>query len=297
MKLGVAIPQRSWPSQGNYTYREATDYATRAEALGFDSVWISDHYFLDFGGPRQRVGPEAMTALSFVAAATESIALGTMVLCAPLRPPGQLVREATTLDELSGGRFTLGLGAGWHAPEFEAFGIRFDSLYSRFEEYVEIVAALLAGGPVDYDGRFNTLVGGEVLGGSRPRLLVAGSGPRMLALAARLADAWSLPGSYERMPEMLETLRSGELAAGRPAGSVAPSCGAAALLVDRDAADRLLADQPPTSPVAVGADGLRQLVWGIESAGADEVILHFSGAVWTSYGIEQLDLAAEALGL
>ncbi|HEX9644160.1 MAG TPA: LLM class flavin-dependent oxidoreductase [Acidimicrobiia bacterium] len=297
MKLGVAIPQRMWPSQEERSFAEAVDFAVRAEALGFDTVWASDHYFLGFGGPRLSVGPEPMTLLSFIAGRTARIGLGTMVLCAPLRPPGALVREATALADLSGGRFTLGLGAGWHQPEFEAFAIPTDRLYSRFEEYVEVVGALLTGEPVDHEGTYFALRAGQVLGGARPRLLVAAAGPRMIALAARTADAWSLPGSYEHLGARLAQLRHAEAAAGRPAGTVTSGCGAAALLVSAEEGNELLAANPPPTPVAVGSEQLRSLVDGLAAEGCDEVVLHFSGAVWTGYRDDQLDLAAAALDM
>jgi alkanesulfonate monooxygenase SsuD/methylene tetrahydromethanopterin reductase-like flavin-dependent oxidoreductase (luciferase family) len=298
VRIGVALPQRGWPEPADWSFVEIAEYGTRAEKVGFDSVWASDHFFLDFGGPRFRVGPEPMTALAYLAGRTERITLGTLVLCGAFRSPGQLAREAKTLAELSNGRFVLGIGSGWHQPEFDAFDIPFDRLVSRFEEYTEALVALLAGGPVDYDGRYVKLWGGEVLGGDVPQLWIASAAPRMLQLTAKLADGWNLRGSNEHFPELLQVLRREEVDAGRAPGSVLASCNASALLVEPEEGERLLEQNPPMlGPVAVGAEGLREIAEGHRAAGCQELILHFSGSVWTSYGREQLDLAADALGL
>lgn len=297
MKVSVAIPQRDWPSQAERPFSAAVDFAIRAEELGFDGVWASDHYYLDMGGSRLPVGPEPLSLLSYIAGRTARIGLGTLVLCAPLRSPGALAREASALADLSDGRFTLGLGAGWHRPEFDAFDIPFDRLYARFEDYVTVVSALLDGEPVDHDGPFFRVRNGQVLGGRRPRVLIAALGDRMIDLAGRVADSWALPGSYEQLSAKLPRLRAAEQAAGRAPGTVEAGCGAAALMVSDEEAERLLAGQPATAPIAVGPDGLRSLVAEREAAGCDELVLHFSGAVWTSYGPDQLDLAADALGM
>lgn len=298
MKIGVALPQRGWPEPTDWSFAEIAAYGARAEEVGFDSVWASDHFFLELGGARFRVGPEPMTALGYLAGRTERIRLGTLVLCGAFRSPGQLAREAKTLAELSNGRFVLGIGAGWHQPEFDAFDLPFDHLVSRFEEYVEALVRLTAGGPVDYEGRYVTLRGGEVLGGAVPEFWIASAAPRMLRLTAKHADGWNLRGSNEHFPELLEKLRREEADAGREPGTVLASCNASALLVDPEEGERLLAENPPMlGPIAVGADELREIAEGHRSAGCQELILHFSGSVWTSYGREQLDLAADALGL
>ena len=163
---------------------------------------------------------------------------------------------------------------------------------------MEALVALLAGGPVDYDGRYVTLHGGEVVGGDVPQLWIASAAPRMLRLTAKHGDGWNLRGSNEHFPELLQVLRREEVEAGRAGGSVLASCNASALLVEPEEGERLLEENPPMlGPVAVGAEELREIAEGHRAAGCQELILHFSGSVWTSYGREQLDLAADALGL
>jgi alkanesulfonate monooxygenase SsuD/methylene tetrahydromethanopterin reductase-like flavin-dependent oxidoreductase (luciferase family) len=122
--------------------------AVAAEGLGYDSVWVMDHFFIERGGRRVLGGPEPLAFLNHVAARTERIELGTLVLSAPFRAAAQLAREARTLETASGGRFILGIGAGWHQPEFDAFGFPFDHLVTRLEEYLETLIPLLDHGAV-----------------------------------------------------------------------------------------------------------------------------------------------------
>jgi len=298
MKIGVALPQTDWPDGRVWSFAEIAEYGLRAEAAGFDSLWTNDHAFLELAGVRRPGGPDPFVLLAYLAGRTRRVELGTLVVCAPLRSPGQLAREAKALAELSGGRFVLGLGSGWHRPELAAFGLPHDHLVSRFEEYVEALSALLASGPVDYGGRYVTLRGAEVPGGSSPPLWIGASGARMLALTARRADGWNVAGGRERFAELLELLRREEAAAGRPEGSAVASAGASVLLAPPEEAKKLLdAHPPPFGRAAVGPEGLRALVDEQRAAGCSHLILHLSGGIWSSYRPEQLDLAAETLGL
>ena len=299
VKIGVALPHASWPDQDDaWPIERIVEYGIRAEELGFDSLWTNDHFFIELWGPRVPTGPEPIALLSYLAARTQRVQLGTLVVCAPLRSPGQLAREAKALAALSGGRFILGLGAGWHEPEFAAFGIPFDRLVSRFEEYVEALLALLAGGRVDYDGQYVQLRDAEVFGEASPPVWIAAGKPRMLALTAKRAAGWNVGGPKEAFAEGRATIREQEVAFGRPPGSVVASANATALLAEPAEAERLLAEHPPRmGGPAIGTEGLRALVEDWRAAGCDHLILHFSGMIWSSYGLEQLDLAAEALGL
>src|SRR5215475_7046851 len=110
--------------------------ARAAEEVGFDSIWIGDHLLYGAGvrAGGQRGPLEAWTLLSALAAVTERVELGPLVACAAFHPPGLIAKMAATVDEVSGGRFILGLGAGWNEAEYRAFGIPFDHRVSRFEE-------------------------------------------------------------------------------------------------------------------------------------------------------------------
>jgi alkanesulfonate monooxygenase SsuD/methylene tetrahydromethanopterin reductase-like flavin-dependent oxidoreductase (luciferase family) len=133
--------------------------------------------------------------LSALATATQRVQIGTLVACTQFRNPALLAKMAATLDEVSDGRLTLGLGAGWHRPEFDAFGFPFDHRVSRFEEALQIIAPLLREGQVDFSGDYYSARQCELIPrGPRttgPPIMVAGSGPRMLRLVARYADSWN----------------------------------------------------------------------------------------------------------
>jgi probable F420-dependent oxidoreductase len=203
MRFGLSLPHYgfSFPT-GQIAFSDAAEWARRAEALGFDSVWISDHFFYSFARYRSDPSPiaslEPLTTLAGIAAVTERVRLGTLVLCAAFRHPALLARAATSIDLVSGGRLDLGLGAGWMAEEFEAFGYRFGSPGERFavlEESVEVLKELFGGKPVTHDGA-NVTLQEAVLDPApdrAPPLWVGGKGgPRLLRLAARLADGWNV---------------------------------------------------------------------------------------------------------
>ena len=158
----------------------------RAEGLGYDILSVPDHF---------DVGPAPMVALAFAAEATTTLRVGTMVLANDFRHPAVLAKEAATLDVLSGGRFELGIGAGWQSTDYHSTGIAMDRPGVRIErlgEALTIIKGLLAGETVTFSGRHYSIDGLEGLpepvrpGG--PPLFVAGGSERVLRLAARTAD-------------------------------------------------------------------------------------------------------------
>jgi alkanesulfonate monooxygenase SsuD/methylene tetrahydromethanopterin reductase-like flavin-dependent oxidoreductase (luciferase family) len=136
-----------------------------------------------------------LSVVSALAAVTSRVEIGTYVACTAFRNPALLAKMADTVDEISGGRLILGLGAGWNETDFSAFGFPFDHLVSRFEEAVTVIRTLLHEGRIDFAGRYVSARACEL----RPRgprltgppILVGASGPRMLDITARLADAWN----------------------------------------------------------------------------------------------------------
>ena len=118
-------------------------------------MWLGDHLLYRGDGRPERGPWDAWVTLAAIAAATERVRLGPLVACAAFHPPGILARMAAAADEVSGGRFVLGIGAGWNRTEFDAFGIAFDERASRFEEALDIVRRLLAGERVTSAGRFS----------------------------------------------------------------------------------------------------------------------------------------------
>jgi probable F420-dependent oxidoreductase len=251
MRVGLALPHYdgSFPDGQAVTWDLLLDSAVRAEALGFDSVWISDHFFLDlgrYGLPGRVAGsPEPFTALAAIAARTSRVRLGTLVACAPFRNPGMTAKMSTAIDLLSGGRFELGLGAGWLEAEFTAFGYPYPSTGERFrilEGHVEAIAALFGGGPVTMEGQGFALEGAfnhpapQRAGG--PPIWVGGKGgPRMLRLVARHAAGWNTVWRWtpEAYAERVAALREVCEREGRDPATVRLSVGLLTLVGDTQA--------------------------------------------------------------
>ena len=195
MKVGVVLPIAQNPETGAIpSYREIKALAQSAEASGFDSIWIFDHLLYRWPD-RPTSGPwECWTLMSALADATERVQLGSIVLCTAFRNLAVLAKMAVTLDAISEGRLILGLGAGWHQPEFDAFGLPFDHKAGRFEEAIKIIVPLVKEGKVDFRGEYYSAPDCEMLPAPPPggiTVLIASKGPRMLQLTARYADSWN----------------------------------------------------------------------------------------------------------
>src|SRR5829696_7364200 len=206
LKIGIFLPGlfEVVDTDGQMTaakrWHELRAFAGRAETLGFDSLWIPDHLLFRWqgeAGPTQGVW-EAWSMLAALAAITERVELGTLVLCTAFRNPALVAKMADTVDEISGGRLILGLGAGYHEPEFAAFGYPYDHRISRFEEALTIITTLQREGEIDFTGSYYQARDCELRPrGPRPSgppILVAGgvpAGPRMLRLGAERANLWN----------------------------------------------------------------------------------------------------------
>lgn len=264
MRVGIQLPEVErevrWP--------EYLAMARAAEEVGFESIWVGDH-LLYRGGWRGEAGPwEAWTLLSALAAVTERVRLGPLVACAAFHPPGVLAKMATTVDEISGGRFVLGLGAGWNELEFKAFGLPYDRRVTRFEEAFTTIRRLLAGERV---GPHETVL---LPPPSRAVPMMIGSnGPRMLSIALPHVDAWNTwydgyGNSPEGFAELNERISAAAREAGRDPSEIARSA-CAFVVLDRDAPGREITPEAPP----VGADAIAEHVRELGAAGADEVIL------------------------
>jgi alkanesulfonate monooxygenase SsuD/methylene tetrahydromethanopterin reductase-like flavin-dependent oxidoreductase (luciferase family) len=194
VKVGILLPIAETDSGTILRYGAIRDAALQAERDQFDSVWIVDHLLFEWDGQRRGIW-EGWTLLAALAEATTRIELGTLVMCTAFRNPALLAKMADAVDEVSAGRLILGLGAGWHEPEFRAFGYPFDHLASRFEDALRIIAPLVRGDAVDYQGMYEQAVDCVSLPrGPRPEgppILIGASRPRMLRLTAELGDAWN----------------------------------------------------------------------------------------------------------
>jgi alkanesulfonate monooxygenase SsuD/methylene tetrahydromethanopterin reductase-like flavin-dependent oxidoreductase (luciferase family) len=180
-------------------WTEILEMAQRGAELGYDSVWIPDHLIISLNRPGSEPEGawEAWSLVSALAAATERIDIGLLVTCTAFRNPALLAKMADTVDEISGGRLIMGVGAGWCELEFEAFGYPFDHRVSRFAEAVDIISHLLREGRYTYEGTYYQVRDCELRPrGPRPEgppILVGSSstGERMMRLAARYADIWN----------------------------------------------------------------------------------------------------------
>ena len=192
IKVGVQLPEVErevrWP--------ELVDMTRAIEDLGYDSVWLGEHLLYRFADGSARGPWEAWTLLAGLAAATSRIELGPLVACTNFHNPALLAKQAATIDEISGGRFILGLGAGWNDTEFKAFGFPFDHRIDRFEESFTIIRTLLRDGAIDFDGRFYQARDCELIPrGPRPDgppLMIGSRGERMLAITMPYADSWNV---------------------------------------------------------------------------------------------------------
>ena len=196
MRVGICLPISERESEVQpTTYQFMRELAVAAEQGGADSIYVADHIFYQAPSGEPPVGVwESTTMLGALADATSRVEIGPLVFCAPFRNPGMLAWLANTLDEISGGRFILGLGAGWHQPEFDAFGFNFERRVSYLEETLEIVVPLLRDGTADYRGELLEGHAGLRPSGPRPQgppILLAGRKPRMMALTAKWADRWN----------------------------------------------------------------------------------------------------------
>ncbi len=225
MKVGLILPMSDDDGAGTPAWPEIRDLARRAEAGGADSVWVYDHLVFRLGGRASGIH-EAWTLLSAVAASTERVELGTIVLATSFRNPALLAKMATTLDAISGGRLLLGVGCGWHEPEYTAFGYPFDHRVDRFAEALHVLAPLLREGVVTFVGAYHQAEDCVILPrGPRARipLLVAAKGPRMLRLTAEHADAWNTAwfgAPDDRLAQRLGDMRAACTAAGRDPASL-----------------------------------------------------------------------------
>jgi len=257
-------------------YREVRRRALAAEEAGWDSIWLYDHLLYRTDGTTFGIW-ECWTMLSALAEATQEIRLGSLVVCTQFRNPALLAKMAATLDEVSAGRFTLGVGAGWNQPEFAAFGYEWERRGGRFEEALQIIAPLLREGMVDFEGSYYRARDCQIRprgpSSAGPPLLVGTRGPRMLDITARWADMWN--SGYLSGPSDLDEPRAALEQActdiGREPGSIQVTAEVVVWYPD-------LKPGPPAVNAYVDASVTdpKEAMMGFEAAGVSEVMVQLN---------------------
>jgi alkanesulfonate monooxygenase SsuD/methylene tetrahydromethanopterin reductase-like flavin-dependent oxidoreductase (luciferase family) len=274
VRIGIQLPEVErevrWP--------EYLAMAQAAEEVGFDSIWLGDHLLYRDGDDGRDRGPwDAWTLMAALAAGTQRVQLGPLVACTAFHPPGLIARMAAALAEVSGGRFVLGLGAGWNEDEFRAFGLPYDHRVSRFEESFTIIRRLLAGERVTLDGRYCQAEDAVLRPAppEPPRLMIGSNGPRMLSIALPHVEAWNTwYEDFGNSPEGFAALNDRISAAARDAGRDPSDIERSACVLVALGASAEEHGRTSEAPALEGssseiASRLRELA----EAGADEVIL------------------------
>ena len=229
MKIGLQLPSFTWPGGPARIAATLAEIGRGADDTGFHSLWVMDHFFqISMIGPPEQDMLEGYSTLGYLAAVTRKIKLGTMVTGVIYRYPGILVKAATTLDVLSGGRMYFGIGAAWNEQESKGLGVPFPPLGVRFElleEALQIVKQMWSGSDAAYRGKHNqlerTLCVPQPLSRPHPPILVAGGGEKKtLRLVAKYADACNLYGPLETVSAKLAILEQHCAKLGRDFGSI-----------------------------------------------------------------------------
>jgi probable F420-dependent oxidoreductase len=284
MKIGVVINHEEDSKTGKAAaYPELREMAQTAEAAGLDSIWLFDHLLFRSDGQETQGIWECWTLLCALAEATNRIELGTVVLCNPFRNPALLAKMAHTLDEVSNGRLILGIGAGWHKPEFDAFGFPFDHRVGRFEEALQILPPLLKGETVDFAGTYYQVKDCVIKPlGPRPDgipLLIGAGRPRMLRLTAQHADQWNTAwlGDPAGLPERLERIHKACDEVSRDRSTLDITVGITVSYPD-------LGDTDPyaRNPLGGTAEELADAFHRYEAAGANHLITQFTPSTLTA---------------
>jgi probable F420-dependent oxidoreductase len=271
MKVGVQLPE----VERDVRWPEYAAMARAAEEVGFDSIWVGDHLLYRGDGRPERGPWDCWSLLAALAAVTRRVELGPLVACTAFRDPGLLARAAATVDEVSGGRLRVALGAGWNEAEFRAFGLPFDRRVSRFEEAFAIVRGLLAGERVTLQGRYHNVEDAVLLPrpARRAPLMIGGEGERLLAATLPYVDAWNAwfdrfgnsPAGFSALNERIDA--ACRRAARDPATLVRSAC----LLVQVDGGSGERVHNPSAPPLR--PEQLAGELPAFAAAGVDEAIL------------------------
>ena len=328
MRLGLALPQYDYSVAGESPLSWATvaRFATSAEQAGYDSLWLSDHLFLDlarYGGSDVRAGVfDPVPTLAALAGVVGRVRLGTLVLCEALRPATVLAKSLASLDRICGGRLDVGIGAGWYEAEYLAAGVRFPSpgeRLARLREAVAVVRGMLGGEPFSFSGTYQRAVEARAAPGARqhpaPPVVVGGKGDRLLQLVADVADGWNTcwvwtPDAYRERVAVLDRACD---AVGRDPATVTRSVGLYALAgEDRRDLERRFERMRALSPPGVldgmslerwregrlvgTVDEVREQLLGWAELGVETVVAGVGAVPFAVTTVDDVALLAEAVG-
>jgi len=276
MRLGVQLPEVErlvrWP--------EYVDMARAAEESGFDSVWLGDHLLYRDDGREERGPWDAWSLLAALAGVTERVRLGPLVSCTAFGPPWLLARRAAAVQEISGGRLVLGLGAGWNETEFRAFGVPYDRRAARFIDAFDVIRRLLAGERVTTSGDDGSLADAVLLPrpATPPALMVGSTGERVLRAALPHVEGWNIwydwfgnaPDGFARENDRVTAILRD---VGRAPGDVWRSATVLVALGGRGS-DRPISAETPA--VSGSSEQIAEHLRAFADAGVDEAILVLS---------------------
>ncbi|MBW3612701.1 MAG: LLM class flavin-dependent oxidoreductase [Chloroflexi bacterium] len=271
MKIGLMLPLGDEESGGWSNLREL---AVTADREGLDSVWGADHLVFRDDEKGWRGIHECWTVLTAVAAVTRRVEIGPLVLALPFRNPALTAKMAAELDAVSDGRLILGLGCGWHEPEFDAFGYPFSHRVGRFEEGLEILVPLLRGETVTFEGRWHHAEEARLLPQPiRPGMpvLIAGKQPRMLSLVARHANAWNAawygdPADADELRTRMERLNGALAEAGRDPSTLELTAGIFVAIDD--------AEDAPKTAIRGSTEEIADALARYEELGITHLVAH-----------------------
>jgi alkanesulfonate monooxygenase SsuD/methylene tetrahydromethanopterin reductase-like flavin-dependent oxidoreductase (luciferase family) len=274
LMVGVQLPEVErevrWP--------EIREMARVAENVGLDSIWVGDHLLFRDPVTGSRGPWEAWSMLAALGEATERALLGPLVAATSFHSPAMIAKKAATVDEISGGRLILGLGAGWNQVEYDAFGFAYDQRVSRFEEAFGIIRTLIRDGQIDHAGSFYTLREAELLPRARPDLplMVGSNGPRMLDITVPHIDLWNTWYTwYGNLPDGLAPLLGAVDSACRRAGRAPEEVArtAAVYIQFRDGSGRIAGstERPVVSAITGSREEMAEILAGFARAGISHI--------------------------
>ena len=289
-----------WTSS-NQPWSDILASARHAEATGWDGVWVADHFMGNVPGPMPAEVPtlEAGSLVAALAAAVDRLRIGTLVYGNTYRHPAVLANMAATVDQVSGGRFVLGIGTGWQVNEHEQYGIELPpvrTLVDRFEEAIQVVRSLLREPTTTFAGEHYRLT--DALCEPKPvqdrlPILVGAKGDRMLGIVARYADEWNTWGLPDHIAERSAALTRQCEKVGRDPDEIARLAQALVFFTEDEAEADRLAEAVPRPLLAGTPERMRDVLAAYAEAGLDELIVPDFTLGTGNQKLEALDRFAE----